>query len=107
MTKVILVVAVVVALIVAVGGIGVYTDYSATRKDLDSISFGLGDAENVLRSGRPDPSSVQTTRLRVDHLRDDLRLVSVRHPVGTKLLSAQINALYERLAAAEQRLRSV
>ena len=90
---------------VAAGTFVVGRDLRQLRYEISDIHYRLGDLENALR-GSPSAATLETVRGRVDIVRDDLRMLSSRHPLSTALFKYETRAAHDRFARVLQQSRA-
>jgi hypothetical protein len=105
MRRVIIIVALVLAAVVAaVGGI-IANDLSNLRREVGDIQYRLGDLENALR-GSPSTATLDTVRRRIDIIRDDLRRLTLEHQLATALFRNETQDVWNRFGRLEQQARA-
>jgi hypothetical protein len=99
-----LIIGIVLAIVAAAAAVGAMavSDLSGLRGEVSDIHYRLGDLENALR-GSPSADTVETVRRRIDSIRDDLRLLSVRHHLAMVISKDETQAVWDRFGRVEQR----
>lgn len=107
MGKIIAGIVVGIILLLGIGAaVVVINDLNGLKADVRDIAFKMGDMENVLR-GRPDASTISTLRQRVNIVRDDLRMLSIRHPIASAVFKNEAKDVWDRFERVENQLRSL
>jgi hypothetical protein len=98
-------IAVILVGVVAVAGLVISNDLSSLRSEVSDIDYTLGDLENALR-GSPSKSTIETVHRRIDIVRDDLRMLAMRHHLATMFFNDETRPVWDRFGRVERQLRA-
>jgi hypothetical protein len=90
---------------VAAGALVVGRDLGRLRHEVSDIHYRLGDLENALRAS-PSAATLEAAWRKIDIIHDDLRMLSLRHPLSTALFKYETRAAYDRFARVVQQSRA-
>ena len=72
----------------------VFSDLKSLRSDVRDINYTLSDMNRVLDQS-PDADEVQSMRLRLEQVLNDLRRLSVDHQAARTFFPNELNSTYE------------
>jgi len=84
----------------------VYSDLKSLRSDVSNIDHTLSDIDRVLDQS-PDAGEIQSTRLRLEQILNDLRWLSLDHQAARTFFPHELDSTYELFGDVRQKYEAM